>query len=113
MADTQRIILDTDPGIDDALAILLAIASPEVDLAAITVTGGNCAMPQGVRNARAVLHTAGSRVPVLPGVALPLIRPPFTAPETHGDSGLVTRAWPIRQSRPRVSTQLTTWSAKS
>lgn len=88
MAADQRIILDTDPGIDDALAILLAIASPEVDLAAITVTGGNCAMAQGVRNARAVLHTADSRVPVLAGVALPLIRPPYTAPETHGDSGL-------------------------
>ena len=41
MAPARRIILDTDPGIDDALAILLAIASPEIDLAAVTVTGGN------------------------------------------------------------------------
>jgi purine nucleosidase len=88
MSPVRRIILDTDPGIDDALAILLAIASPEVDLAGVTVTGGNCSMEQGVRNARAILHTAGSRIPVVPGVALPLIRPPFTAPETHGNDGL-------------------------
>lgn len=88
MASARRIILDTDPGIDDALAILLAVASPEIDLAAVSVTGGNCPMAQGVRNARAVLHTARSSVPVIPGVALPLIRPPFTAPETHGDAGL-------------------------
>src|SRR5687768_16618086 len=88
MSPVRRIILDTDPGIDDALAILLAIASPEVDLAGVTVTGGNCSMEQGARNARAILHTANSSIPVVPGVALPLIRPPFTAPETHGDAGL-------------------------
>ncbi|HEY0603625.1 MAG TPA: nucleoside hydrolase [Herpetosiphonaceae bacterium] len=83
-----RIVLDTDPGIDDALAILLAVASPEVDLAAVTVTGGNCPLAQGVRNALAVLDMVRSAVPVVPGVALPLIRPPFTAEETHGDTGL-------------------------
>jgi hypothetical protein len=60
MAPVQRIILDTDPGIDDAMAILLAVASPEVDLAAVTVTGGNCDLAQGIRNARAVLHTVES-----------------------------------------------------
>jgi purine nucleosidase len=83
-----RIVLDTDPGIDDSLAILLALASPELDLAAITVTGGNCPLAQGVRNALAVLDTVGAQVPVVPGVALPLIQPPFTAEETHGDTGL-------------------------
>jgi purine nucleosidase len=84
----RRIVLDTDPGIDDALAILLAAASPEVELAAVTVTGGNCPLDQGVRNALAVLATIRSDVPVVPGVALPLIRPPYTAEETHGDTGL-------------------------
>ncbi|PLS79448.1 MAG: nucleoside hydrolase [Chloroflexi bacterium] len=88
MTPARRVILDTDPGIDDALAILLAVASPEVELAAVTVTGGNCPLDQGVRNALGVLETVRSAVPVVPGVALPLIRPPFTAPETHGNSGL-------------------------
>jgi len=84
-----RVVLDTDPGIDDALAILLALASPEVELAAVAVTGGNCSMDDGVRNALSVLALGGRPdLPVCPGVALPLIRPPFTAPETHGDRGL-------------------------
>jgi purine nucleosidase len=85
----RRIVLDTDPGIDDSLAILLALASPEVELAAISVTGGNCPLSDGVRNALSVLAIGGRpHIMVCPGVALPLIRPPFTAPETHGDAGL-------------------------
>src|SRR5688500_16815291 len=84
-----RVVLDTDPGIDDSLAILLALASPEVELAAVGVTGGNCSLADGVRNALNVLAVAGrTDRPVCPGVGLPLIRPPFTAPETHGDNGL-------------------------
>src|SRR3954468_14639916 len=65
MTSVRRIILDTDPGIDDALAILLAVASSEVDLAGVTVTGGNCSMEQGTRNALAILDAAKSDVPVL------------------------------------------------
>lgn len=85
----RRIILDTDPGIDDALAILLALASPELSLEAITVTGGNCGLAQGVDNALRVLALAhATHVPVLAGVETPLIRSPLTAPETHGDTGL-------------------------
>ncbi|HEX5691132.1 MAG TPA: nucleoside hydrolase, partial [Roseiflexaceae bacterium] len=84
-----RVVLDTDPGIDDSLTMLLALASPEVELATVTVTGGNCSLEDGVRNALSVLALGGRPdLPVCPGVALPLIRPPFTAPETHGDRGL-------------------------
>jgi purine nucleosidase len=84
-----KVLLDTDPGIDDALAILLALASPEIELRALTVTGGNCSLEDGVRNALNVLALAQApHVPVHSGVAVPLLRPPFTAPETHGDSGL-------------------------
>lgn len=83
------VLLDTDPGIDDALAILLAIASPEIDLRGVTVTGGNCTLEAGWHNARNVLALAGaSAVPVYAGAPFPLLRPPFTAPETHGLSGL-------------------------
>lgn len=100
MHTPRRIILDTDPGIDDALAILLALASPEVDLAAVTVTGGNCDLAQGVENALAVLELVRGVVPVIPGVALPLIRPPYTAPETHGNSGLGNAHLPRATTRP-------------
>jgi inosine-uridine nucleoside N-ribohydrolase len=85
----RRVVLDTDPGIDDSLAILLALTSPELDLAGLSITGGNCALDDGVRNALGVVAIAGRMdMPVCPGVGLPLIRPPFTAPETHGDTGL-------------------------
>jgi len=94
-----RVVLDTDPGIDDAFAILLALASPEVELAAVTVTGGNCPLEQGVRNGLDVLALGqAAHVPLARGVALPLIRPPFTAPETHGFTGLGYAALP---SAPR------------
>lgn len=84
-----RVVLDTDPGIDDALTILLALASPEIDLAALTVIGGNCTLSDGVQNALNVLALAGApHIPVAAGVTRPLIRPPFIAPETHGDAGL-------------------------
>lgn len=85
----RPVILDTDPGIDDALAILLAVASPEVILRGVTVTGGNCAMRDGWQNARAVLSMLKRNdIPVLAGVELPLLRPAFIAAETHGASGL-------------------------
>lgn len=85
----MRILLDTDPGIDDAFAILLALASPEVTLAAVTVTGGNCPLEQGVRNGLDVLALGGApHLPLAAGVGLPFIRPPFNALETHGSTGL-------------------------
>lgn len=103
MSDTQkprRVLIDCDPGIDDALALLLAHVSPEIELAAVTVTGGNCSMEQGVRNALSVLDLVRSDVPVVRGVALPLIRPPYTAPETHGDSGLGNAHLPDPSTAP-------------
>lgn len=81
--------MDVDPGIDDALALLLAVASPELDLCAVTVVNGNCPTAQGAMNARAVLALAGRPdVPVAAGADRPLLRPPMTAPETHGPRGL-------------------------
>lgn len=85
----KRVILDTDPGIDDALAILLALASPEVQLEAVTVVSGNSPLAQCVTNALSVLELAGaSHIPVAAGVTVPLVQPLLTAPETHGNTGL-------------------------
>lgn len=85
----QRIILDTDPGIDDALAILLALAEPQVSLEAITVTFGNCSVDQGVQNALSILELAGApHLPVTKGADRPLVQPLLLAAETHGNSGL-------------------------
>ncbi len=98
---SDSIILDTDPGIDDALTILLALASPEVDLAALSVTHGNCALDDGVRNALNVLALADAQhIPVARGAQRPLIRPPLLAPETHGDQGLGYARLPAATAQP-------------
>ncbi len=97
----RRIVLDTDPGIDDALAILLALASPEVELAALTVIGGNCSLAEAVRNGLDVLALGGAaHIPVVAGVERPLIRPPLTAPETHGNTGLGYARLPLSPALP-------------
>ena len=85
----KRILIDTDPGIDDSLAILLALASPEVQLEGLTTVHGNCSVEQGTINALSVLELArASHIPVARGCHLPLVQPSLLAPETHGDTGL-------------------------
>lgn len=97
----KRIIIDTDPGIDDALAILLALASPELRLEALTVTIGNCSTAQGVINALSVLELAGGAdIPVAPGLDRPLLQPILTAPETHGNTGLGYAELPPPRQKP-------------
>lgn len=85
----KRIIFDTDPGIDDACAILLALASPEVSVEGLSVVHGNCSLEQATTNALSVLELANAaRIPVVKGCELPLVQPSLLAPETHGDTGL-------------------------
>ena len=99
----KRILIDTDPGIDDSLAILLALASPEVILEGLTIVHGNCSMKQGSVNALAVLELAkASHVPVAKGCKLPLVQPALLAPETHGNTGLGYAQLPEPGSRPIV-----------
>ena len=85
-----RILIDTDPGIDDALAILLALASPEVDLRLVTTVHGNVELGQTTDNALRVLHLAGrADVPVAAGAAESLVHPqPERAGQVHGAAGL-------------------------
>ena len=86
---TKRILIDTDPGIDDSLAILLALASPEVSLEGLSVVHGNCSVDQGVINALSILELArASHIPVARGCGLPFVQPSLLAPETHGNYGL-------------------------
>ncbi len=85
----KKILFDTDPGIDDACAILLALASPELSLEGLSVVHGNCSLEQGTTNALSVLELANaSHIPVARGCDLPLVQPSLLAPETHGDTGL-------------------------
>ncbi len=85
----RRIILDTDPGIDDALALMLALASPEVRIEAVTTVSGNVYVDFTTRNALALLELLGrGDIPVARGSAWPLLRKPVDAAFVHGDNGL-------------------------
>jgi inosine-uridine nucleoside N-ribohydrolase len=86
---STRIILDCDPGIDDALAIAFATASAEIDLVGITTVAGNVGLAKTTANALAVASFVGAKdVPVTAGSPVPLLRPALDAGHVHGDSGL-------------------------
>src|SRR5215208_3648650 len=97
----KKILFDTDPGIDDACAILLALASPEVSLDGLSVVHGNCSLEQGTINALSVLELANaSHIPVAEGCEMPLVQPSLLAPETHGDTGLGYAKLPTPRAKP-------------
>jgi purine nucleosidase len=83
------LILDVDTGVDDALALLYAVASPEVELVAVTCVAGNVPLDMVTRNTLAVLDAAGrADVEVAAGAAAPLVQEPRPAFEVHGPEGL-------------------------
>lgn len=97
----KRILFDTDPGIDDALAILLALASPELKVEGISVVHGNCSVDQALTNALSILELAkASHIPVMRGFELPLVQPSLLAPETHGNTGLGYAKLPTPKTKP-------------
>ncbi|QFU08956.1 Pyrimidine-specific ribonucleoside hydrolase RihA [Rhodobacteraceae bacterium THAF1] len=85
----MKIIIDTDPGQDDAVAILMALASPEIEVLGLTAVAGNVPLDLTAKNARIVLELAGrTDVPVFAGADRPLLRPLVTAEHVHGRTGL-------------------------
>ncbi len=98
---TTRIIIDTDPGVDDALTFLLALASPEIQLEALTTTQGNVTVDKATRNALSVLELAhASHIPVAKGSALPLVQPLRASAFVHGESGIGNARLPEPNSKP-------------
>lgn len=85
-----RVIIDTDPGIDDALALILAFASPELSVEAITTVAGNVTVAQATRNACLLLELVDPRPrpPIASGATRPMTRPLRTAESYHGGDGL-------------------------
>jgi purine nucleosidase len=84
----RPVVIDTDPGIDDCLALWLALASPELDVRGISVSYGNTVVENAHRNAVEIVRRAGKRVPIAMGARRPLKRQLAVAIETHGPSGL-------------------------
>ncbi|SUG79708.1 ribonucleoside hydrolase [Salmonella enterica subsp. enterica] len=88
MTASLHIILDTDPGIDDAAAIAAALFAPELDLQLITTVAGNVSVEKTTRNALQLLHFWNSDIPLAQGAATPLLRPLRDAAYVHGESGM-------------------------
>lgn len=82
------VILDCDPGTDDALAIFLALASPELSVLAVTVAGGNVGLTHTLRNACALVSLAGADAPVYAGADRPLLGAFVSETGVHGENGL-------------------------
>lgn len=95
------VILDGDPGLDDAVAWLLAFASPELDVLGVTAVHGNVGLELTTRNTGVVLALAGADAPHFVGADRPLLRPPLTAASVHGDSGLPAANLPTPTHPPR------------
>jgi purine nucleosidase len=96
----KRIIIDTDPGVDDALAFLLALASPEIKLEALTITQGNVTLEKATRNALSILELCrASHIPVAKGSLLPLVQPLRASADVHGESGIGNSKLPEPRSQ--------------
>ncbi|PAT13571.1 nucleoside hydrolase [Corynebacterium hadale] len=99
----RKIILDCDPGHDDAVAILLALGTPSIELLCLTTIGGNHTIDKVTRNAAQVLTVAGrTDVPVYRGAHRPLVRPVETAEAIHGDSGMEIHGFDLPEPEAQV-----------
>ena len=99
---STKVLIDCDPGHDDAIAILLALASPELDVVGVTTVSGNQTLDKTTANAIRVLEHAGrADVPVAAGADRPLLRDRFVAAYVHGETGLDGPALP----EPRITAE--------
>jgi inosine-uridine nucleoside N-ribohydrolase len=98
---TTPILIDCDPGHDDAIALLLALASPELEILGVTTVAGNQTLEKTTANAFRVLEFAGrTDIPVAAGAERPLVREPFVAAYVHGETGLDGPDLPQAQGSP-------------
>jgi len=82
------LLIDTDPGVDDALALMMAFAAPSHEVVGLTITAGNVGLPHTLRNALTLCEVAGrAEIPVFPGCTQPLLHPAPDAAEVHGRDG--------------------------
>lgn len=97
----RSFIIDTDTASDDAVALIMALRNPEIDVKAITVVAGNVPLEQAVQNALYTAELCGSDVPVYAGAAAPLIRPMVHAQWFHGQDGLGDMNYPPPEGKPQ------------
>ena len=95
-----EVLLDCDPGHDDAIALLLALASPEIELVGVTTVAGNQTLDKTTANAIRVLELGGSEIPVAAGADRPLVRELRVAANVHGETGLDGPDLPPPRAQP-------------
>lgn len=100
MMTRKLLVMDVDTGIDDALALLLALRSPAAEVLAIGTVAGNIEAGQAASNTLKVLEVAGASIPVAVGLNKPLLRPLRTSPHVHGADGLGDAGLPAPAGRP-------------
>ena len=96
----RNFIIDTDTASDDAVALVMALRQPDIDVKAITVVAGNVPLAQAVQNALYTVELCGAAVPVYAGCEKPLLRPLETAQEVHGDDGMGDIGLPLQGRAP-------------
>ncbi|HZR56159.1 MAG TPA: nucleoside hydrolase [Terriglobales bacterium] len=98
---TKRVIIDTDPGVDDALALLLAMSSPELKIEGLTPVAGNVPLSLTLPNALRMIEIADrTDIPVAAGAKAPLVRRLVTAQYAHGENGLGGAVFPEPKTKP-------------
>jgi inosine-uridine nucleoside N-ribohydrolase len=98
---SNRVIIDTDPGVDDALALLLAMSSPELTIEGLTPVAGNVPLDLTLPNALRMIEIAGrTDIPVAAGARAPLLRRLVTAQYAHGENGLGGAVFPEPKTKP-------------
>jgi inosine-uridine nucleoside N-ribohydrolase len=100
-SSAQRVIIDTDPGVDDAFALLLAMRSPELKIEGLTPVAGNVPLELTLPNALRMVEIAGrTDIPVAAGAGVPLVRRLVTAEYAHGENGLGGAVFPDPTTKP-------------
>jgi purine nucleosidase len=96
----KRLIIDTDAGVDDALAILMAFGQKDVQIEALTTVSGNVGVDKTTANVLKILDVVGRDVPVYPGCPQPLASPIYNAAAIHGADGLGDAGIPVSKRKP-------------
>lgn len=97
---TRKMIIDTDTASDDAVAIMMALQTPEIEVEAITVVAGNMPVKQGSINARYTVEMCGKNTPVYDGIDAPLTRDVYRAYFFHGEDGMGNMNYPAPKNAP-------------
>ena len=98
---TRKMIIDTDTASDDAVAIMMALQTPDIEVELVTIVAGNMPVAQGSINARYTIEMCGKDVPVVDGADAPLTREIYRAYFFHGPDGMGNMNYPAPKLQPR------------